>query len=81
MSTASTACAIIMSRVLVLLNKKPLQLINTSINTFFGEFCTLLRNIEEQGRLLKDEKKLDSAVDEPSSEQRFHKSDVITFVV
>ena len=37
------ALIIIMSCVLALRNKKPLQLINTSINTFFGEFRTLLK--------------------------------------
>ncbi len=57
------------------------QFIDTLIDTFFRAFCTFLKNIEEQGRLVKDIKKLDGVVDKLSSEQRFRKSDMITFAV
>ena len=48
------------------------------------EATSLLMPLVEQikkRKLLKDEKKNHGAVDESSSEQQFHKSDMITFVV
>ena len=49
-----------------------------SIDTFV--FLALFMVLEER-RLVKDKRIKHGAVEKPSSEQRFHKSDAITFVV
>ena len=44
-------------------------------------FCATLKETERKRNILEDEKKLHGTVDESLSEQQFHKSDAITFVV
>ena len=44
-------------------------------------FCATLKETERKRNILEDEKKLHGIVDESLSEQQFHKSDAITFVV
>ena len=57
-----------------------ISLCSTSINTFH-DFLTLFNRYRKKRKIMKDEEKLHGVMDKSLSEQQFHKSDTITFVV
>ena len=52
-----------------------LQLINTSINTFFSKLCAFSAEQRRRRKAMMDKRKLDGAVAESSADQEIHKSD------
>ena len=54
-----------------------LQLINTSIDTFFSKLDAFLVEQKEQGRPKMVKRKLDGTVDKSSADREIHKSDAI----
>ena len=57
-----------------IITRTRLQLINTSINSFFSKLCTFLGEQREEGRPVMVKRKLDDAVDESSVDQKIHNS-------
>ena len=54
-----------------------LQLINTSINTFFSKLSAFLsKTKKEEGRPMMVKRKLDGAVDRSSADRKIHKLDI-----
>ena len=53
----------------------------TSLLTRFANFSPFYEWFEDESWLIKDKRKHRGAVDKRFSEQQFHKSDAITFVV
>ena len=57
------------------ITRSRLQLIKTSIDTFFSKLRAFLADKKEEGRLMMVKRKLDGTVGESSADQEIRKSD------